>query len=224
MILFLAMVKTVPTYASDIDLIGPDVIYKQTDRYLVMSEILPLYSSSSGDIEVLSDAYTGYGDIPHIYQVLLGVEGTEISRLIEISVRQTIGEVIAVTKTDDLFTIHVNKDVTLSVTNIREILVNVQMIQVTSTTILKELTNTYKVNSGSPGNYIFEFRLISLNGVEEFHTINIKVSNSDQLVPDDIIDPEPSSGQSLRGGLYVLAFVVILGIAISIKSKKKKRG
>lgn len=217
--------KTVPTDAASSDIIGPDVIYKQVDRYLVMSDILPLYSSTSGSIVIVSDEYTGYGDIPNLYDVVLGVENQTYTKSIIISVRQTIGDVIAVSKTGDLYTIHVNKDVTLSTTNIREILQNIQMIQVSSTTILQEITNTYKVNQNSPGNYIFEFRLISLNGIEEFHTINIRVSNTNQLVPDDLIEPSPRPTQSFRGFIYTIGFISILIVGVLfIQKKRKKRG
>lgn len=227
MLLFLAMMKTVPTYASDLEITGPDEIFKQVDRYLVMSDILTLYSTPSGDIDVTDDAYTGYGDIPGIYEITLcSTDDAVPCKQVDINVRNTIGEVIAVTRSEDLFTIHVNKDVSLSTQNIREILQNVQMIQVSSTTILQEITNTYKVNKNSPGNYMFEFRLISLNGIEEFHTISIRVSNDDQLVPDDVIEPSPQPKGTLRNGLFAAGFIiVIVGVMLAIKSKKsKKRG
>lgn len=224
LLVFLAMMKTVPAHASDAAVTGADEIYKQVDRYLVMSDILTLYSTPSGELEVTNDNYTGYADVPGIYSITICSTDSAVQcKDVIINVRNTIGEVIAVTRLEELYTIHVNKDVSLSTQSIREILQNVQMIQVSSTTVLQEITNTYKVNRNSPGNYIFEFRLISLNGIEEFHTINIRVSNDNQLVPDDVIELVPEQKTSFNGALYVIGFVIlIVGISVIIKSKKRR--
>lgn len=211
---------------------GPEVIYKQANRVLTISTILPLYTSTAGDVIVLSDAYTGNGNIPGIYAIKLGVEGEEVEKNIQVSVRNLIGNVIAVSKKNDIITIHLHKSQELTPQAIIQVLVNIQFISVNSTTEIAILTNTYSDNSNAPGTYVFEFHLATTAGTEETHEINLQVNNSEQLIPDVTIEKVPlidwpNLWDKVKEFVVTIAyfaammFVVFIGFKIVYMKKKK---
>lgn len=206
------------------EIIGPDVIYKQYDKVLTMSTIKALYQAPA-EIEVTYDEYTGYGNIPALYDVTL--TSGELTKDIVISVRQTLGNVIAVTYQNEEYTIHVYKNVLLEFEDIKDILVRINYITVTSTTQLFTLTNNYTENASAPGNYTFEFMLATTSGYEEIHEINIRVTNSEELLPDIVIQPNPRvsvfvafDGEMLMGLLVLIIIIIVL----VYKLKHRKRG
>jgi hypothetical protein len=213
---------SIPTYAVEGDIVGPDVIYKEADRVLTLSTILPLYSSTLGDVTVLSDTYTGYGDRPGIYTLQLGVEGFPNTKTVDISVRSTIGNVIAVTQTLDEYTIILHKNFLLTQNDIIDILVNVQMISFTSTTEIFILTDTYSDNKEAPGTYLFEFHLANSAGFEEVYVVNLQVNNSEKLLPD-IVESTVSLNAVLESILYVvLSLALLVGILYIIRNLSRK--
>lgn len=212
------------SYAAEGDIVGPDVIYKESDRVLTLSTILPLYSSTLGEIEVLNDNYTGFGDVPGIYTVELGVDGQVITKTIEVSVRSTIGEVIAVTQTLEEYTIILHKNFLLTQNDIIDVLVNVQMITYTSTTEIYILTDTYKDNRDAPGTYVFEFYIADASGNEDTLTINIQVNDTEKLLPDivEVSDSTQFWHDVFMFSVYVLAAVV--AIILVRQFSKRRRG
>lgn len=212
----LSLLFGITAKASTESITGPDVIYKQKDKFLTLSQILDLYSSNDGEVYAVNDSYTGYGDIPGIYDIVLGVQGTQIQRTITISVRNTIGNVIAVTNTDGAIAIHVYKNVTLTHQQIIDILVNIQYVSLTSTTQTQTITNSYTENANAPGNYVYEFRLMTTSGYENVYNITIKVSNSDELLPDSIYLPPESAGINGGNAAYILMAVVFASLVIYV--------
>jgi hypothetical protein len=219
-----SLTLSVKTYAAEGDIIGPDVIYKQHDKVLTMSTIKALYSSSEA-ITVTQDEYTGYGNIPGLYDVTL--TAGEQTKDIVISVRQTLGNVIAVTLQNEEYTIHVYKNVTLSPQDIIDVLVRINYITVTSTTHISSLTNTYTENASAPGNYIFEFRIATTSGYEDIYQVRLRVTNTEELTPEIVIQPP------IRANIFVMVFTfenvliflmlcVSFYIAYKYFSKKKK--
>lgn len=204
-------------------IIGPDIIYKQKDKFLTLSQILDLYSSADGEVYAISDSYTGYGDIPGIYDIVLGVSGTTTQETITISVRNTIGNVIAVTDTNGSIAINVYKNVTLTHQQIIDILVNIQHITITSTTQTQIITNSYTENANAPGNYVYEFRLMTTSGYEMLYDVTIKVSNSDELLPDSIYMPPESTENNVNlVGVIIATLFGIFVISIYISLRKKR--
>lgn len=213
-------------YAAEPEIIGPDIIYKQSDMILTMSQIKSLYSSSYGAIVVTEDDYTGNGDVPGIYEYTIGVEGQEFIKVAAVSVRLTIGNVIAVTEQDMIYSIHVYKSTILSPQDIIDVLVRIQLIVVNSTTHVTLLTNTYTENASAPGTYNFEFRLATTSGLESTHEVFIRVTNSEELTPEEILVPEHSTDIADIVELVLLAIlaVIVFAIAIYRVKKSKKRG
>jgi hypothetical protein len=218
------------TYAVGEDITGPDVVFKQADKILTTTNILDLYSSELGDIEVVSDAYTGYGNVPGNYVVTLGVSETEVTKDISVNVRQTIGPVIAVTVTAGSYEIILHKNTTLTANQIIDVLINVQYIVVTSSTQITVLTNTYTANASAPGNYTFEFYLATTSGVEETYLVTLQVNDTETLNPDIVLD-EPADTVAAtmhpiaKAGSIALVISATVALLAFVGSKiTKKRG
>lgn len=218
------------TYAVGEEITGPDVVFKQADKILTITNILDLYSSELGDIEVTSDAYTGHGDVPGNYAVTLGVAETEVTKEISVNVRQTIGPVIAVTVTAGAYEIILHKNTTLTANQIIDVLINVQYIVVTSSTQITVLTNTYTANASAPGNYTFEFYLATTSGVEETYLVTLQVNDTETLNPDIVLD-EPTAPAAdtmhpiAKAGSIALVVSASVALLAFIGSKiTKKRG
>jgi hypothetical protein len=226
-IILLVLLGTLPflklnTYASEEDVIvGPDVIYKEASRVLTLSTILPLYESIAGNVTVKTDNYTGFGDKPGIYQINLTVDDT-IFKMVDISVRQKIGNVIAVTQTDDQYRIILHKNNILTNNDIIDVLVNVQMITYTSTTEIFILTDTYTENNESPGLYAFEFHLANAAGYEETFIVEIQVNNTEKLTPDIQVE-RMNYQQLILNTLYTLGSIALFIGALYLIAKLNKR-
>lgn len=212
-------------YAAEAEIIGPDIIYKQSDMILTMSQIKALYSSSYGAIVISEDGYTGNGDVPGIYDYTVGVEGQEFIKVAQVSVRLTIGNVIAVTEQDQVYSIHIYKSTLLSPQDIIDVLVRIQLIVVNSTTHVTILTNTYTENASAPGTYNFEFRLATTSGLESTHEVFLRVTNSEELTPEEILIPEQTADltEVLEVVLLGILAVIIIGL-VAYRMKHKKRG
>lgn len=230
---FLATFQKVYAYEGSIE--GPEVIFKDKNRILTMSEIRGMYSSLNGPITVTEDGdgYTGHGDIPGIYTIEL-TDGVEL-REIKISVRNTIGPITAVSMVNDQYTIHVYKSTILTNQDIVTIMERINVIQRTSSTVINILSNTYAENANAPGIYSFEFRIATASGIEQIHTVKIMVSNSNELTPD-IELPKTETGntkfiKTLSNILEITGYAVVIIIILFIGSKvfklahrKKRRG
>lgn len=221
-LILISLLISFPSYALEGDIVGPDVIYKEADKILTLSTITPLYSSTLGEITILNDVYTGHGDVPGIYEIELGVSGQVITKTIDVSVRSTIGNVIAVTQTGESYTIILHKNYILTQNDIVDILVNVQMISYSSTTEIYILTDTYSANKDAPGSYIFEFHLANATGFEDTYEITIQVNDSEKLLPD-IIETEVNVSSVLKNILYIsLSLGALVGTLYLIRKVSRK--
>jgi hypothetical protein len=213
------------TYASS-DIVGPEVIYKDKNKVLSLSQIKALYTSQNGAITVEEDLYTGNGDKSGIYTITFS--DTVELKTIQVSVR-TIGDIIAATQTNDVITIHVHKNQPLSQLGIIQVLENIQYITRTSQTEIYILSDTYKDNRDAPGNYVFEFHLADTSGFEDTYLVNIKVTNTDKLLPDILLDdPTPNFFESKFFNTMLLLACIGLALLIIMKTHKRfkirKRG
>ena len=222
-VIFISFGIGIDVKAIDEEIIGPDIIYKQYDKVLTMSTIKALYQAPE-DIVVTYDEYTGYGDIPAIYDVTFS--SGILEKEIQISVRQTLGNVIAVTFQDDAYMIHVYKNIILSQDDIIDILVRINYITVTSTTGIFSLTNTYSENASAPGTYVYEFMLATTSGFESTHTVSIKVSNTEELTPDIELQPVDVNifAININSDLIIALALLIAVITIVYLKFKKKKG
>jgi hypothetical protein len=147
------------TLASTPDIAGPSIIHKQANHILTISNILRLYSSPHGNVAVQSDEFTGYGNVLGEHQIVLKVTDGDDTYLKDISVFviAELGNVKAVTDRKDL---HIRTNQQLTPHEIVEILQKTGYVEITATTQMMIINDTYTDNKDTEGQYIFEFRLM----------------------------------------------------------------
>src|SRR6056297_1797245 len=67
-ILTLELINTKTLYAAASDINGPEVIHKEMDQVFTIGDLLSLYDH---DVFIESDGFTGYGNIPGEYTIVL---------------------------------------------------------------------------------------------------------------------------------------------------------
>ena len=209
-------------YSNDID--GPDIIYKDSTKNLSVKDILELYTAEDEMLEIISDGYTGKGDMPGIYQITIGIVNTFTTRTIEIHVKQTISDkAYAASLTNNKYQIYTTKDNVLSPREIVKVIERISTLQVTSGSGIKVHNDTYTENNTSPGLYLYEFTIVSPNGTQNTYPVDIHVRNTQSFNPDFTFEKDTTTSDILKIVLIVLA--VIIGLLLIVKMfKKKKKG
>ena len=224
-LLFLSILaSSLQVNASSTGIIGPDVIHKEQNKILTISDILSLYTSPIGFIQVADDQFTGYGNILGSHLItLFATDGTlHETKVVEVKVIPSLGNVLAVTDYRNIF-LRTNQILTPS--QIVQVLENTGYIEITSTTQMMMLANTYTQNAEIPGIYLFEFRLVNSAGVNEVYSSIITVSEeANPFIPDIIFEAPPSVFSSFWRSIEVLVYLVVIGvIAVKYIKYKKKR-
>lgn len=227
-LLFLSTTSLQVTYASSTGIIGPSVIHKQHNKILTTSDILSMYTSELGGVTIAEDYYTGYGNVLGSYAIgLYASDGTTVhTKQIEIRVISTLGNVTAVA---DYNKIHLTTKQLLSATEIVYVLEKTEYLEITATTQMVILNNTYTANRETPGSYLFEFRLVNSAGLDQIYLAHLIVSDErDQFVPDIIFEAPPGPlaniGKELLNLLYFIILVVAAIIVVRILKKRKRGG
>lgn len=225
LLLLSIFISSIQVNASSTDIIGPSIIHKEQNKILTIADILNLYSSSIGVIQVADDQYTGYGNVlgSHLIQ-LFSTDGTSYAtKEIEVIVVPTLGDVLAVT---DYKNIYVRTNQILSPSQIVQVLENTGHLEITATTQMMMLSNTYSDNAETPGIYLFEFRLVNSAGVNLIYSSVITVSEeNDPFIPDIIFEAPPSLLTKVWRFIepFIYLGVVILLAIVYIKHKKKRK-
>ncbi len=167
---------------------GPDVIYKQASSVLLMSEVLNLYDYDGSPIILVLDDYTGNGDVPGVYQFKL--KSGLVTKTSTIEVKNLLhNKITAVTKTNNDYSIHVNKNQRLTESDIVSVLERVVLYQVFSNDHVIKIKDTYTENYNSPGVYVFEMNVVNASGTSNNYSTRIVVSNDDKIhLAIDVID------------------------------------
>ncbi len=213
--------------ASSTGITGPDVIHKQYNSILIITDIITLYSSELGPIQIMEDHYTGYGNILGAHDITLYVSDGELSdtKTIQIVVITELGNVTCVADYKD---IHLKTTQVLTPTQIVYILENTGYIEITSSTQMMILTNTYTENSETAGQYLFKFRLVNSAGIDAIYSSIINVSDDENLFISDItFVPDASAGDKVVDALitilYVAIFVGIIYVVYRLITKPRKK-
>lgn len=219
------LTTSMTTYAISTEIVGPDVITKQANSILTITDILSLYRSEIGSIILSEDNYTGYGNILGLHTISLYASNGEIAatKHIEIYVVSELGNVQCVTDYKD---IHLKTTQILTPAAIVYVLQNTGYIEITSSTQMMILSNTYTENSDVAGQYLFEFRLVNSAGLDQTYSSQIFISDSNNLFVSDIVFvPEPSIIVSAFDFILdVIIFVVLVVLVVwGVKKFKKKR-
>jgi hypothetical protein len=227
-LLILSMIAgSLQVNASSTGITGPDVIHKQYNHILTIGNILSLYSSELGQIQVIEDNYTGYGNVIGTKTITLSASSgtTQATKIVEIVIVNELGNVTAVT---DYKNIHLKDTQILTPSEIVYVLERTGYIDITSTTQMMILTNTYTGNSSQQGQYLFEFRLVNSAGVDQVYSSIISVSvDANLFVPDIIFEAPPSAFSklwSLLESLFYLALIIGVGYGVyKLVTKPRKK-
>jgi len=215
--------------ASSTDIIGADVIHKQSNQILTMTDILGMYSSSLGAVIMIEDNYTGYGNILGSYDIMLyATDGvTAVTKTATVIVVANLGNVQAVT---DYKNIHVRTDQNLTSSEIVYVLQNTGYVDITATTQMAIIEDTYHGNEETPGAYTFEFRLVNSAGLDMIYSSQIIVSDDGiDFVPDYTFEAPPGLLDIIWAGFvktvrdWWLVFAIIGGFIWFLRYKKKHK-
>lgn len=217
--------SSIQVNASSTGIIGPSVIHKEQNKILTIADILDLYASDLGVIQVADDQYTGYGNVlgSHWIQLFSTDSTTHSTKDVEIIVIPSLGNVLAVTDYKNIF---VRSNQILTPSQIVQILENTGHLEITSTTQMMMLTNSYSENAEVPGVYYFEFRLVNAAGVNTIYSSTITVSEEDDpFIPDIVFEAPPSIFARAWRGLepFIYLGAVGFGIYAFIKHKNKRK-
>lgn len=219
------LASSIQVNASSTGIIGPSVIHKEQNRILTIADIIDLYASDLGVIQVADDQYTGFGNIlgSHWIQLFSTDGETHSTKDVEIIVIPALGNVLAVTDYKNIF---VRTNQVLTPSQIVQILENTGHLEITSTTQMMMLTNTYTEGASVPGIYYFEFRLVNAAGVNTIFSSVITVSEEDDpFIPDIVFEAPPSfisrAWRSVEPFVYLGA--ILIGVIMFIKHKNKRK-
>jgi len=219
------LASSIQVNASSTGIIGPSIIHKEQNKILTIADILDLYTSTLGVIQVADNQYTGYGNIlgSHFIQLFSTDGSTHAIKDVEIIVVPALGNVLAVT---DYKNIYLRTNQVLTPSQIVQVLENTGHLEITATTQMMMLSNTYTENASTPGIYLFEFRLVNSAGVNAIYSSVITVSEEDDpFIPDIVFEAPPSILNRFWRFIepFVYIGIAIAGASIYIKHKNKRK-
>lgn len=211
------------------EIVGADVIHKQANQILTINDIKSMYNSELGQVLVENDTYTGYGNVPGLKTVDMVVESLDLTiyrKTISIYVIEELGNVKAVT---DYKNIHLRTNQVLTPTQIVYVLENTGYVEITASTQMSILNDTYTENAEIPGTYVFEFQLINSAGLDEIYSSIIYVADGSNLFVPDVIFEAPVTQadkiiEIIKDVLYFAIFLGVCYILIKIVPKLRNRG
>lgn len=228
-VLFLALLMIftlqITTHANVVNIVGPSTIHKEKNQALTMTAILSFYDS---DVMVLEDNYTGYGNIPGIYSIVLK-QGI-INKEINIHVIHNWGNLIESTDIiclTDYKDIHVVNDRILTPYEIvYYLLMSTGYFESTSQFYYESMIDTYSVAINEDGNidvgaYEFAFKATFFTGYEATYQSNIYVVQARQI-SGAILQPPATRLDGIAKAIPWIAGTIILGYLLN-KALKKKR-
>lgn len=216
----------ISTRASTVTISGPDTIHKARNTILTMSDILSLYESTSGEVAISADGYTGNGNLIGSYEVELYANNENIigSKIITVNVIDSLPSNIKWIGNNDTLYVNSTKKITWE-SDIKNALLAIDQIDINSTTMMYILINEYSENYDVPGTYKYEFRLVDSSGYDTVKSINIIVLDSEVLPTPDYVS-EPSKGiMSMIEELWSFIKLIMFALVLIIGYKfLKKRG
>ena len=222
---------------------GPTVISKSSTQAMTISQIKSQLSANdiidgnlTSNIQVVSDDYTGNGNVVGSYNIQFSVSdssGNIAYHTISIEIYDNLPPIFYV---KDGYFVSVVQSVHLTQQDFIDILQITGQISVSGTGGIEVYTllNEYESNESTPGIYALSFRTVSQSGDESVYNMAVEVME-DTENPVDVIEDEDSSTLSqfwddnktyIIGGLIIISFGGFVFI-ISKKTKKhmpKKKG
>lgn len=175
---------------------GTTTITKPSNSILAVSEIQAqltahdaIEGNKTGQITILSDGYTGKGNVVGSYEIIFQVQdskGNKSTHMVTVNVVDNIAPVIYI---KDGVSIILKANEVLTRDQIISILqVTGQVQNVTQATQFSFLVDEYQGNESTPGVYMLSVRATSVNGNQSVHNMMINVLDADT---EDDVTVEP---------------------------------
>lgn len=179
---------------------GTTTITKPSNSILAVSEIQAqltahdaIEGNKTGQITILSDGYTGKGNVVGSYEIVFQVQdskGNKSTHMVTVNVVDNIAPVIYI---KDGVSIILKANEVLTRDQIISILqVTGQVQNVTQATQFSFLVDEYQGNESTPGVYMLSVRATSVNGNQSVHNMMINVLEADT---EDDVTVEPGKLQ-----------------------------
>jgi len=223
-LLVIAFTKTTVYAASDID--GPSVIHKEANQVFTIGDLLSLYDM---DVFIQTDGYTGYGNMPGEYSIVL-TQG-ELTKTVTIVVVENWGnlensnDVLYVTDKKDIY---VSNDRMLTLYEIIYYIYNATGYVDTAYQFrYEELIDEYHYATVSDdgtipeGDYELTFRLTYYSGEQSTYSALIHAVELPEL-PGTILEPPPTAmDQIMTAAPWIIG---VIAVVYFLTHRKKKRG
>lgn len=208
--------------ASDID--GPSVIHKEANQVFTIGDLLSMYEL---DVFIQSDGYTGYGNVPGEYTIVL-TQGS-LTKDVTVVVVDKWGNL---TESNDVLYVTDYKDIYVSNDRMLSLYEIIYYIYSTTGYVVtdyqfryEELIDEYHYSFDDgvipEGDYELTFRLTYYSGEQSTYSTLIHVVELQEL-PGIVLEPPPSTMDRIMSNLpWVL---VVLGIIYFLTHRKQKRG
>lgn len=216
---------TSKTVVSASDITGPSVIHKEENQVFTIGDLLQMYDD---DVFVETDGYTGYGNLPGEYIVVLtqGFKTKNISIVVieDWGNLEESNDVLFVTDYKDIY---VSNDRMLTLYEIIYYIYDATGYVVTDYQFrYEELVDEYhrSLNEDgviTPGSYEFTFRLTYYSGLQATYSTVIHAVELREI-SGIVIEPPPSDMDRIMSAApWVL---VIFAVGYYVTHRKKKRG
>lgn len=221
------------------DIVGPDVVYKENNEIVGITDIISLYSSVGGIIYADEDEYTNNGHILGDHRVLLKTTDGITEKSKEINVKVTVnkipdvmvGEVsenafklVGISSTKYYFYTTNTKTITSEL--IAETLMNLGHLNIVKPMQRQILEDEYTENKSEAGTYSYVFRILDASGSIKNITSSIyviEVSDWDDFIPDTpsgFFNFDFSAVWGIVTTILGLAIVIVI-VYLSVKFVKK---
>jgi|LGVF01.2.fsa_nt_gb hypothetical protein len=218
-----AFTSTTVFSVSDID--GPSVVHKEANQVFTIMDLLSMYDL---DVFIESDGYTGYGNVPGEYTIVIS-QGSQ-TKNVSIIVVEDWGNLVEsndVLYVTDYKDIYVSNDRMLSLYEIIYYIYDATEYVVTEyqfryEEILDEYHYSFDDDGVIPeGKYKLTFRLTYYTGEQSTHSASINVVELQEL-PGMVLEPPPTTIDKI---MSTLPLVLVIGVIVYLFThRKKKRG
>lgn len=244
-LLSLMVFLATPVYAIG-EIVGPDVIYKDSNEIITINDITSLYSSSGAAIYASSDKFTGKGHLIGNHEITLTATDGLVEKTKEIVVSvnsnkipnveestENIFKLVGASSTGYTFVVLQDKTITLEI--IRDTLISLGLLTVVEPSSKNIILDTYTENKTTPGTYSLNFRILDSTGAIKTFNNSVKVlmisEDWEPLDPSEqpgIINVDWGFVGTIIGSLFsmaVLVVLVVVGINVYKKfNRKVKKG
>lgn len=219
----LTLTSTEVSAASDIS--GPSIIHKEANQVFTTMDLLSLYEL---DVFITEDNFTGYGNVPGEYSIVL-TQGSK-TKHVSVIVVESWGELI--NSNDVLFVtdykdIYVSSDRVLTPYEIMYyIYTSTGYVETEYQFRYEEISNAYhnSIDEDSKlvpeGEYEYQFRLTYFTGNQVTNTATIHVVELPEL-PGVILEAPPTAIDEI---MSAVPLIVTVGIIFYLLKHRKSKG